>query len=433
MDRLPFLAFVVSIAVLSYAAGFFSYHERYWPATRLIDAYYAGEDLVLHWQNDLGLAPTRLLVPAADAARPNAPRFAIDRVAEGNRFIAGLIPNRGSRTGALLFDKMGQVLHYWPLDFSTLVPDGTSPNNVFLHGTVPMPDGSVIVSFDNGDVLARIGPCGETVWKTRGNFHHQVSLADDGTLWLWEDRASKQESDAGFNREHIVQVDAASGERLRMLSLDDEILARQGLYGRFAVHSEERGEYLKLCCDPFHPNMVKPLPAALAPAFPMFRAGDLMISLRSLNMVAVLDGRTAEVKWSQIGPWHRQHDPDFLPDGTISVLNNNMGLGGSRIDVVDPATGKVRVAFDGAVRGNFYTWRRGAHQWLGNGNVMIAETERGRAIEVAADGEIVWQYDNVFDAARNGLVNEALVLPENYFVADALSCPAPPAARGASR
>jgi hypothetical protein len=28
------------------------------------------------------------------------------------------------------------------------------------------------------------------------------------------------------------------------------------------------------------------------------------------------------VKWSQTGPWLRQHDPDFLSDGRILVYDN---------------------------------------------------------------------------------------------------------------
>lgn len=160
----------------------------------------------------------------------------------------------------------------------------------------------------------------------------------------------------------------------------------------------------------------------MAPAFPMFEAGDIMFSLRSLNMIAVIDPETARVKWSQIGPWHRQHDPDFLPNGTISVYDNRMALGASRIVVVDPGTRETRVVFDGARHGNFYSWQRGRHQTLANGNIMIAESERGRAIEVDPQSEIVWKYENVYDAEWNGPINDALVLPPDFFADGALNC-----------
>jgi hypothetical protein len=130
-----------------------------------------------------------------------------------------------------------------------------------------------------------------------------------------------------------------------------------------------------------------------------------------------------DVKWSQIGPWHRQHDPDFLPDGTISVFNNNMGLGASQIIAMDPATRDYRVAFDGGRDRNFYTWRRGRHQTLDNGNIMLVETERGRALEVTPEGDVVWEFNNIYDRGRNGLVNDARILSPDYFRRGALACP----------
>jgi hypothetical protein len=197
----------------------------------------------------------------------------------------------------------------------------------------------------------------------------------------------------------------------------------EGAAGSFALRTEENPDDVVLCCDPFHPNDVDVLSPDMAPAFHMFEAGDLLISLRSINMIAVVDPETARVKWSQIGPWFQQHDPDFLPNGTISLYNNNMGLGASQIMVVDPATGETKVVFDGARHGNFYSWRRGRHQPLANSNIMITESERGRVIEVTPDGRIVWQYENIYDAEWNGLVNDALVLPLDFFDEGALTCP----------
>jgi len=430
----PLLAFVASVAFLAYALGYFTSFKNLPPNSVIVSAHDTAVDLWLHWKNDLGLAPTRLLVPAARPERDLRRTSDPARAAPGYRFIAALTPKRDSLAGALLLDQSGRELHYWPIDYGKLAPGGLSPSNVYLHGTMPLPDGSLIVVFDNGDLMARLGPCGEALWVNRGQFHHALGLSDDGTAWAWEYQERTTADGEKVNKEMIVQVELASGRRLRQISLEDDIVDGQALHGRFAILSQESAEKVAYCCDHFHPNDVKPLPPALAPAFPMFRPGDLLISLRSLNMIAVIDPGTAQVKWSQIGPWHRQHDPDFMPDGTISVLNNNMGLGASQIVVVDPKTGGVRIAFDGATRDNFYTWRRGRHQWLPNGNIMIAETEKGRAIEVDPTGEIVWQYNNVFDEARNGVVSEALGLPSDFFAEGALSCapskadPAPTAA-----
>uniref|UniRef100_UPI003BAC64D4 arylsulfotransferase family protein n=1 Tax=Pacificispira sp. TaxID=2888761 RepID=UPI003BAC64D4 len=116
-----------------------------------------------------------------------------------------------------------------------------------------------------------------------------------------------------------------------------------------------------------------------------------------------------------IGPWHRQHDPDFQPDGTISLFDNRMGLGASRILSVNPATGAVSTLYEGSDQDTFYTWQRGSHEILPNGHVVVTETEAGRAFEVDPSGNRIWTFENVYDAKRNGLVNYATVLPTTYF------------------
>lgn len=203
-QRLPLVAFVLSVAILAFAYGFASAFRHWQPAPVIIGAYEAAEDLWQHWRNDLGFAPTRLLVPAPNPRQQTEPaagsamaatdtdrprmRIAIEeRAMEGYRLISGL--TRGYKDalfGALLLDRSGAEIHFWAIDFRALSPRGRSPTNVFPHGLVPMRDGSIIVNFDGGDVLARIGACGETMWVTPGGFHHGMSLSHDGTLWAWE-------------------------------------------------------------------------------------------------------------------------------------------------------------------------------------------------------------------------------------------------------
>jgi hypothetical protein len=449
-DRTAFIAFLVSLAFISFLYGFFASARSLFPAGILWKAYYTAEDLAMNWRNDFGFEPTRLLVEAKPEERSNlgiggepapmTPQVMTRPGAfDGKRFISGLTPGREALSGAILVDRSGRELHYWPIDFNRLSSGNKSPNNVYLHGIEPLPDGSIVVNFDNGDLLARIGACGEVMWITAGRFHHVVTLSHDGTLWSWESpqhpdpRAVADAEQADGNREtqYLVQLDAETGERLRNISLERDVIAANGLFGRMAMRTVEGPDKLIYCCDPFHPNDIEALPPQLAGAFPMFAAGDLLISLRSINMVGVLDRETMALKWSSVGPWHQQHDPDFLPDGTISVFNNNMGLGASQIITTNPATGENRVVFDGAERGNFYSWRRGRHQRLPNGNMIIAESEKGRVIEVNRTGEIVWAYENVYDRDRNGLINDAVVLADDFFEEGALSCPGPATERAA--
>ena len=64
------------------------------------------------------------------------------------------------------------------------------------------------------------------------------------------------------------------------------------------------------------------------------RGGRLLVSLRNLDLLMVMSPVTGQIKWTRTGPFLRQHDPDFLPTGQISVFDNReqwrQVFGGSR-------------------------------------------------------------------------------------------------------
>ena len=140
------------------------------------------------------------------------------------------------------------------------------------------------------------------------------------------------------------------------------------------------------------------------------------------------------MKWWFAGPIWSQHDPDFDTDGTISVFDNRASgeataandykgrLGGSRIFSVDPATGQTRVLYQSDAQNAFYSPYRGKHQRLPNGNILIAETDGGRAFEVTLEGRLVWEYVNGFDETNVGWVMGATRFPESYAAIADISC-----------
>lgn len=424
VEWLPLPAFVLSLGFLAFLTGFFVSTLDLPPAGTLNGMYEDSLDLWEHWRNDLGMEPDRLLVPAPIEDAATLEVLDPDRIAQGMRLIAELTPQRSALAGIRLIDRAGAELHYWPVDYGLLAPGGESPSNVFLHGVAPLDDGSMVVNFDNGEVLARIDSCGTPIWVNQGRFHHAVDLTERGTLWTWQTVKDPDAAAWLTHPEFLIELDVVTGEPLRRISLADRIIAAHGLYGRFAIHSAESMARIDYEGDAFHPNDVEELTPALAPAFPMFAAGDLLVSFRAFNMIAVLDPDSGLVKWSMIGPWHRQHDPDFLPDGTVSVYDNRMGLGSSAIRRVDPEASSTWISYEADPPESFYSYRRGKHQTLQNGNVLIVESERGRVLEVAPDGETVWIYTNRYDATRNGLVSDAMLLPEGFFAGGVPSCTA---------
>jgi Arylsulfotransferase (ASST) len=153
-----------------------------------------------------------------------------------------------------------------------------------------------------------------------------------------------------------------------------------------------------------------------------------LVSIRNLNLLIVFDPDTRVVKWAQTGPWLRQHDPDFMPDGRIMVFDNRNDdaggrlLGGSRLLAIDPVSREVETLYEGTESEPFFTAGRGKAQQLDNGNFLITETQFGRVLEATPDGEIVWSFVNRFDADRIVHVNGATRYPESYGRFDRSAC-----------
>ena len=175
----------------------------------------------------------------------------------------------------------------------------------------------------------------------------------------------------------------------------------------------------------FHANDVEELPADLAADFPMFQAGDLLVSLRNRNLVAVVDRDDRRIKWWQIGPWVRQHDPDWKAGGTITVFDNNTNDAavGSRVIEVDPATSRSWVVYGGQEDQHFYTAWRGKHQNLSGDRTLVTESLAGRVFEVNSDGEITWELVNRYSESEIGIITEARAYPAGYFSLSDWSCP----------
>ncbi len=135
----------------------------------------------------------------------------------------------------------------------------------------------------------------------------------------------------------------------------------------------------------------------IAEAHPYAEVGQLLLSMRHLGMLAVLDPESETITWAALGPWRRQHDPDFLENGNLLIFDNfgHLGLGGaSRVIEVNPSTLGVVWEYTGEKENFFYSPTRSQQQRLPNGNTLIVEADAGRIFEITMDKRIVWEYIN---------------------------------------
>ena len=69
-----------------------------------------------------------------------------------------------------------------------------------------------------------------------------------------------------------------------------------------------------------------------------------------------------------------------------------------------------------------YTPVEGDHQILKNGNILIAEGNGGRVLEVDRDGRVVWEFINRYSEEEVLRVSDAIRYPREYFVQGSWAC-----------
>jgi hypothetical protein len=303
-----------------------------------------------------------------------------------------------------LIDRHGETVHSWRIDrgalFSEAVDRRGDPEQKNVHGSHLLPNGELLVNV--GYVgTARLDACGEVQWRLPAGTHHSIERAPDGSFWIpgvsERPRLTTEHHPEGMpGLENPVWID-----QVYRVSEDGEILDTTAVLDLLYANDLER--YLAKHGSPretdiTHLNDVEPLPASIADEYPLFRAGDLLVSIRNLHLVFVYDPATDVVKWHMSEPFIEQHDPDFIGDGWIGVFDNNRDFtergrltGSSRVVAVQPHTDSVEVRFPTSRSESFYTDTMGKWQQLANGNMLLAETKAGRVVEVTPDGSTAWE------------------------------------------
>jgi hypothetical protein len=447
---------VYLVSVIAFGAGVYVMKSKSWPYKSIneILLFIEGDpnskaSITEKIVNDLNIHPTRqwvtykpnqkrrfvsLTVPDLRERREQPLVYLDDGAANGYRLIYGVLDFEENMHGAILLDANGEYVHSWQVTESHLDWKTSSELNKFPHGFLVRPNGSIIFGFSRSSSLQQFDACSKPVWSTRGRYHHALSQQSDDVIWAMRDH---QEIKSDYMNS-VIKMEAHTGKVLKEFSMG-QIMAANAELSIFDVQDVLKSN--ALFADAFHPNDVEPLPEAMASAYPGFSAGDLLISLRSNSLVFVVDPETLKVKWWRFGPWIGQHDPDWQPDGRITIYNNNQPRKGlftkngnyikkktflyerdySNIVSIDPSTFSTEVVIDGKVV-DFFSGTRGKHQVLPNGNVLITSTNQGRVLEVSPQNEIVFEFINLYstETNKNLPVSEAIFLPEDFFNEGAL-------------
>ncbi len=323
--------------------------------------------------------------------------YECEKVYPGVTLVTGLWKDGDDwNVGIHLVDLDGKILHEWRCNPRDIWP--RSPHNdrrtgsfddktkTFVHGALLLGGGEVISNLEYFGLI-RLNSRSEVIWKLPYRTHHSVYQDDEGSFWVcgqkWYETPHKEFVDLRppFIEDTILRV-SPDGTIEREISVLETIY-QSGYEGLLRLHTG----------DVLHLNDVEVLSQRNAKAFDLFRAGDIMVSMRDINTICVIDGETERIKWSLTYPFIGQHDPDFTEDGYITVFDNSLDIfGGSRILRIEPSTREVEVLYGHKENQHFFTSDCGKHQHLPNGNMLITEACAGRVFEVTANGDVVWSW-----------------------------------------
>ena len=308
-----------------------------------------------------------------------------DRVSPGVNFFFPWSLKRSGR--AYLIDAEGKVLWRWSLR-PFLDRQAGSP---WVGHFELLPDGALIAVLENRSIV-KLDRDSRVLWETPLRVHHDAWADPGGDLYVLArfDRLVPEIHPSRPIHSDAVVVLSRDGVVKRTIFVID-LLRRSG-YSWLLPRLQGVDVPASVgALDVFHLNHAEVFDGSLARLSPMFARGNLLISIRNLNAIAIVERRTEKIVWLW-GPGNLtyQHDPRLLPDGHILVFDN--GTERSQVLELDPL--RLQVTWRYAPPSGFFSRIVGAVQRLPNGNTLITESGKGYAFEVTPSGEIVWKYAN---------------------------------------
>jgi hypothetical protein len=358
---------------------------------------------------------------------------------------------------AVLMDMRGNVVHRWSSDVGQIRTSGSRdfPPESFLWGWshVEMSDNGDLFALVFGHLLLKLDWNSNVIWEAPLAVHHDLAFADNGDIYaLTEERRtiSYRSSDVPIMNNHIVVL-GADGSIKRRISIYDVLMESEtarplveqrinqavarlgdleyqvkgrGLHllrlrlgernqdvegkalerlwrrVRTAVFDPEnfKGETRELNSlfqytplDIFHANSIEIIEGENG----LWNAGDLLISVKHLNLIGVVDIRRGQLVWSWgPGVLEYQHHPSVLQNGNILVYDNGSASERTRILEIDPRSKKIVWTYGERAEQHFFSIGLGGVEALANGNILIADSTNGRLFEITREGEIVWEFFN---------------------------------------
>jgi hypothetical protein len=274
--------------------------------------------------------------------------------------------------------------------------------NLFIRTKPPEDAGGIEKLGGSCAAIQELDWDGNLVWEYRNDMlHHDMERMPNGNtlILLWESLpegmtemvkgGQKAEDDFENMLGELVQEITPDGKVVYewrscdVLSVDEDVICPL----------ENRKEWT-------HANSIK-----------VNDEGDILISLRLIDDVAIIDRATGKFKWKWgKGRLSHQHHPTFLENGNVLIFDNGShrvhAASHSEVLEVDPNTSEVAWSYKGDPPVSFFSGHISSADRLPNGNTLICEGASGRLFEVTQECKVVWEFNNpCFAMSRDSLSN----------------------------
>jgi hypothetical protein len=334
-------------------------------------------------------------------------------------------------TQVFLVNMQRDVVHRWAVSFSDvwhnpphLGGQQVRDSEVCIFACHLYANGNLLVVFHSMELypigygLAMLDRDSNILWKYAARVHHDVDVGEDGTIYtLVQIPVSNPPKElvgrpAPWLLDYVVMLSPDGKELNKPISVFDALRRSpfSPILGSLEKSREQsipdempvrklftKAQQVNL----LHTNSIKVLGRALAPRFPMFKAGQLLLSIRNVHALAVLDPASGSIVWADQGPWQGQHDAQFLDNGHLLLFDNFGSPHSARVLEYDPRTNGFPWFYPAADGQVYVTNTAGSCQRLPNGNTLMVVSQQQLLVEVTPAREVVWA------CSAHGYINTA--------------------------
>lgn len=323
---------------------------------------------------------------------------------------------------AWIIDRSGAVQHVWHIDpdiwngLAESISDGDpallkqfTADRVYPFGVHLYANGDLLVSFMGqathpyGVGLARFDRNSRLLWQRTDFSHHWPVVDGQGAIHTPSLSVIPSPLEfPGAGKTIRCRSGSLHADRIAILDPGGRPVETIPLL-QVLVDSGHAG-LLRDGCDPLHLNAVQPLSARDAPAYPGLVAGDLLVSLRTLDTVAILSRRSRRITWIMSGQTRFQYSPVFFGNNEILVFDNRGRHSGdpAAVVAVNLATRALRTLFPRPERPLPFSFVS-----TGSGHIALSGDRTRALLSVATGGQVLevdlttgallWEYRNSHD------------------------------------